>query len=124
MLFSDVTFTVHRGDRLAIVGPNGSGALCCARPRRLAFNHTVTAKQLSYSVIGRRSAALVYAVLSSVAGGHPAVSMQRHRPLLLNRQLSCCPGKTSLLRLLAGKDAPDAGTVRLRRGTRIGVPET
>ena len=26
VLFSDVTFTVHRGDRLAVVGPNGSGA--------------------------------------------------------------------------------------------------
>jgi hypothetical protein len=26
VLFSDVSFTVHRGDRLAVVGPNGSGA--------------------------------------------------------------------------------------------------
>ena len=25
VLFSDVSFTVHRGDRLAVVGPNGSG---------------------------------------------------------------------------------------------------
>jgi len=38
--------------------------------------------------------------------------------------MTCCAGKTSLLRLLAGKDAPDAGTVRLRRGTRIGAHAT
>lgn len=26
ILFTDVNFTVHRGDKLVIVGPNGSGA--------------------------------------------------------------------------------------------------
>ena len=38
ILFSDVTFTVHRGDRLAIVGPNGSGA-----PRLACFCPDITA---------------------------------------------------------------------------------
>lgn len=35
ILFSDVNFTVHRGDKLVIVGPNGSGTLdyiTCVQP--------------------------------------------------------------------------------------------
>ena len=91
-LFKDVSTTVCRGDRLAVVGTNGSGghAPCLSWHR---------------SSVGLRTQQL--ACLSCFG-------------VRLSTACLDTAGKTTLLRIMAGDEAADGGVVRRIEGVRVG----
>ena len=95
-LFSDVSLTVCRGDRLAVVGANGSGV-----PGRNSREPCQISMRLHSPV--EPHVAVPTAVLSSPAW--------------------CLTGKTTLLRIMAGVADADGGAVKRMDSVRLGYLE-
>ena len=99
-LFSDVSLTVCRGDRLAVVGANGSGVP--GRP-----THETRVKDVPG--ISHHSPSTQHVALPT--------------PQAELRHAWCLTGKTTLLRIMAGVSDADSGAVKRMDSVRLGYLE-
>ncbi len=118
MLFQDVNLEIEKGDRVAILGPNGAGERCC-----IAATAALVGAPLGWACGRAHGGGVTWRVgvlgaLVAAAAAAPAGKSTRLR-LLTDAGLLCFAlppfpaGKSTLLRLLMGRESAMAGRVQL-----------